>query len=63
MLRGQWDDDGRILRSLRLVNCGRIGEHQLVELTEAIRDLAAVEFDQHLAGFNIDRADESKVPL
>jgi hypothetical protein len=31
------------------VNRGRIGQHQLVEFAEAVRDLAAIELNQHLA--------------
>ena len=63
VLRGQRDHHGRVLRALRLVNRGRVGEHQLVELAEAVGDLTSVELDQHLAGFRVDRANEAKVAV
>ena len=61
MLRSQRDHHNRVLRSLRLVNCGRVGEHQLVELTKAVGDLAPIELDQHLAAFGVHGADEAEI--
>ena len=63
MLRGERDHHGRVLRPLRLVNRGRVGEDQLVELAEAVSDLASVELDHHLAGFGIDARMKPRSPL
>jgi len=60
---GERDDDGRILRALRLVNRRRIGWNQGVELPERIRDLATVEA-RHEKGFIVvDARDRSEIAI
>jgi hypothetical protein len=45
------------------VNRGGVGEHELIELAEAVGDLTSVELDQHLASFSVDCADETEVAV
>src|ERR1700758_3901145 len=53
MLRRQRDDHGGVFRALALMNCRRVGEHQLIELAKAIGDFAAIEVDVKLAFLQI----------
>ena len=57
------DDDGGVLGTLRLVDGGGVGEHNLVQLTELIDNLPAVEIDQDLCFTCVDCGDEPDVTV
>ena len=63
MLGQDRDDNGGVLGTLRLVDGGRVGEHNLVQLTELIDDLPAVEIDQDLCFIRVDCSDEPDVAV
>ena len=63
MLRGQRNDDGRILGPLALVNSRRVRQGHLVEFAEAVRHLTAVELDDHLRGLGIDAPDDPEITV
>ena len=54
MLRRQRNDDDGILRSLAFVDGGRIREHELVQLVEAVHDVAPVEGGDELGVLPVD---------
>src|SRR6516164_8306267 len=60
MLRPQRDDYRRVFRALALVDCRRVGQHQLIELTKTICDFPIVEVDVEFA-FLIDARNEIAV--
>src|SRR6266851_4643740 len=49
VLRRHRDDHGRMFRTLALVDRRRVSKNQLIELTKAVGDLAALEIDSELA--------------
>jgi hypothetical protein len=63
MLRRQWDDHGRVFRALALMNCRRVGEHQLIELAKAICDFAAIEVDVEFAFLDIDPRHNAEIAV
>jgi hypothetical protein len=57
MLRHNRDHHSRILRPLRLVDGGRIGQRNLIELAIRVLDRTAVEVDGNLCLLVIDARD------
>ena len=63
MLGQNRDHDGRIFRSLALVNRHGIGRDQRVELAKAIGDSATVETGAQFAGVKIDIVDIADIAV
>ena len=63
MLRRQRDHYRRVFRSLALVDRRRIGQHQLIELAEAVAHLAAIERDDKFALFWVDPLHDAKITI
>ena len=63
VLRHQRNHHGRILRALALVDRRRIGEHQLIELAEAITHVPAIKGDDQLALVLIDPLHDAKIAI
>jgi hypothetical protein len=45
VLGAERDHYGWVLRALALVNCRRVGQHQLIEFAKAVGEIAAIEVD------------------
>src|SRR6516225_9126168 len=63
MLRPQRDDYRRVFRALALVDCRRVGQHQLIELTKTICDFPAVEVDVEFAFLEIDARHDAEIAV
>src|SRR6516165_2338120 len=63
VLGRQRDDHRRVLRALALMDCRRVGEHQLVELAKAVGNFAAIEIDVELAFLHVDVGHDAEVPV
>ena len=63
VLRHQRDHHGRILRALALVDRRSIGEHQLIELAEAVADLPSIKGNDQLTFVLIDPLYDAKITI
>src|SRR3954454_18634107 len=61
VLGGDRDHHRRVLRALRLVHRGGVGQHQHVQLAEVVADLPSIEVDHQLAGLGIDRFHKAQI--
>ena len=63
VLGDDWDHDCRVLGALRLVDRGREGQRQLVELSVGVAHGTAVEIDDDLSLLLINGRDEAEVAI
>src|SRR5271165_86889 len=63
VLRRQRDDHSRVFRPLALVDCCRIGQHQLIELAKAVSNFATLEVDAELAFLHVDARHDAEVAV
>ena len=50
-------------QALALVDCRRIGEHQLIELAKAVGDFAAIEISDELAFLHVDARHDAEIAV
>src|SRR6516164_1980218 len=63
VLSAERDHDGRVFRTLALVNRRRVGQHQLIEFAKAVGEISAIEVDGELAFLHVDARHDAEVAV